>query len=85
MEALAEPTLTAHSSTVPAYEEWPSVPRGPVKDESRHISPIVVDQDRATIGMKRDTSALSMDDIEAAQALEGLRAGNRSWVRVQDI
>lgn len=71
MEAPAEPR---HTSTVPAYEEWPSVPTGPVKAESRHVSPMVVDADRAVIGMKRDTSALSMDDIEAAQALEGLRA-----------
>lgn len=77
MEALAEPTPITHTSTVPAYEEWPSVPRGPVKDEPRHISPIAVDEDRAIIGMKRDTCSLSMDDIEAAQALEGLRAGNR--------
>lgn len=73
MEAPAEPR---HTSTVPSYEEWPSVPTGPVKDESRHVSPMVVDVDRAVIGVKRDTSALSMDDIEAAQALEGLRAGN---------
>ena len=77
MEALAEPTLATPTSAVPAYEEWPSVPRGPVEDELRHVSPIVVDEDPAIIGMKRDTSALSMDDIEAAQALEGLRAGNR--------
>lgn len=65
-----------HTSTVPAYEEWPSVPSHPVKDVSRHESPMAVDSDRATIGMKRDTSALSLDDIEAAQALEGLRAGS---------
>lgn len=79
MEASAQPT---HTSTVPAYEEWPSAPTGLVKDDSRHASPIVVDADRAVIGMKRDTSALSMDDIEAAQALEGLRAGN--WKLLQE-
>ena len=85
MDALAEPILTTHTATVPAYEEWPSVPRGPVKDEPRHISPIVVDEDPAIIGMKRDTGALSMDDIEAAQALEGLRAGNQYLIRVQNL
>lgn len=65
-----------HTSTVPAYEEWPSVPSDPVKDLSRHESPMAVDADCALIEMKRDTSAPSLDDIEAAQALEGLRAGS---------
>lgn len=80
MEASAKP---AHLSSVPAYEEWPSVPSGLVKDEPRHVSPMAVDADRAVIGIKRDTSALSMDDIEAAQALEGLRAGKWNLLRVQ--
>ncbi|MCJ1463689.1 hypothetical protein MMC07_002298 [Pseudocyphellaria aurata] len=68
------PAIPKHSSTVPAYEEWPSVPNGPLKNEPPPVSPMTVDEHGAMMGMKRDTSALSMDDIEAAQALEGLRA-----------
>lgn len=82
MEAPAKPN---HTTTVPAYEEWPSVPSGPLKEECRHVSPMVVDADRALIGMKRDTSALSMDDIEAAQALEGLRSGNWYLLQMQNV
>ena len=66
------------SPAVPAYEEWPSVPAVPlqsmVNDErtlAMDVDELHVNNDRKT----RQTSELSMDDIEAAQALEGLRAG----------
>lgn len=65
---------------IPAYQRWPSVPVAsskPVfKDEqlsAMDIDEVKSNSDRAT----RQTSELSMDDIEAAQALEGLRAGAR--------
>lgn len=49
---------------VPAYEEWPSVPKGPIQS---YYGGGAVSTTGSTI--------LSMEDIEAAQALEGLRAG----------
>lgn len=49
---------------VPAYEEWPSVPKGPIRS---YYGGGAVSSTGSTI--------LSMEDIEAAQALEGLRAG----------
>ena len=65
---------------VPPYQQWPSVPIAPlkpvVKDEqtsTMDIDEVKSNSDRGT----RQTSELSMDDIEAAQALEGLRAGRR--------
>ena len=70
--------------TVPPYEEWPSVPHGPLKNPScdEQLLPdgtnrVTPDAVHAThIPAKKDARALSMDDIEAAQALENLRAGN---------
>lgn len=53
---------------VPAYEEWPSVPAGPVR--SYHGGGAVP---------STGANILSMEDIEAAQALEGLRAGTLSF------
>lgn len=52
---------------VPAYEEWPSVPPGPVRTfyGGGAVS-------------STGANALSIEDIEAAQALEGLRAGTLS-------
>lgn len=52
---------------VPAYEEWPSVPKGPVRSY----------YDGGAVS-STGSSILSMEDIEAAQALEGLRAGTIS-------
>lgn len=52
---------------VPAYEEWPSVPKGPVRS---YYGGAAVPPTGSNI--------LSMEDIEAAQALEGLRAGTIS-------
>lgn len=53
---------------VPAYEEWPLVPEGPVRS---YYGGGAVPSTGANI--------LSMEDIEAAQALEGLRAGTLSF------
>ncbi|KAL8793333.1 MAG: hypothetical protein Q9195_004110 [Heterodermia aff. obscurata] len=78
MEAQAphSPSLPA----VPPYQQWPSVPVAPpkpvIKDEqlsAMDIDEVKSNSDRGT----RQTSELSMDDIEAAQALEGLRADAR--------
>ncbi len=69
MEISAEkPPLDASAdrTKLPAYEEWPSVPKGVVKNFYR-------DGDSMS-----GHSALSIEDIEAAQALEGLRAGTCS-------
>lgn len=43
-----------------------------------HVPPPMMDVDHSTVAddrSRRATSVLSMDDIEAAQALEGLRTG----------
>lgn len=53
---------------VPAHEEWPSVPKGPVRS---YYGGGAVPSTGSNI--------LSMEDIEAAQALEGLRAGILSF------
>lgn len=63
---------------VPPYEEWPSVPTGPLKSprDAESVSAMDVDETENSDGREiRHTSELSMDDIEAAQALEGLRSG----------
>lgn len=52
---------------VPAYEEWPSVPKGLVRS---YYGGGAVPSTGSNI--------LSKEDIEAAQALEGLRAGTLS-------
>lgn len=65
-------------SKVPDYDEWPSVPDRPPQING-HSEPSVAMTQGNTMSPKehdiRSTSVLSMDDIEAAQALEGLRAG----------
>ena len=56
------PTLTSNlapSLTAPPY----------------HNAPSVMDVDKAEDRSRRAASVLSMDDLEAAQALEGLRSG----------
>ena len=61
---------------VPPYEAWPSAPKGSIdvhiQNEKSHVmnlDNVMSPSDRHS----RATSALSMEDIEAAQALEGLR------------
>ena len=65
-------------NAVPQYEAWPSVPTRaiPMQVQATEAAAMEVDNMKATSGRaSRDTSVLSMDDIEAAQALEGLRTG----------
>jgi len=65
-------------ATVPPYEEWPSAPTGPLKHAIHDGEDSAMDIDNVKNGSDRDirqTSELSMDDLEAAQALEGLRSG----------
>lgn len=73
MDAQAE-----HTAPIPPYEQWPSVPQGPLKPLYRDgdVSSMDVDEVNSNSDRNvRQTSELSMDDIEAAQALEGLRSG----------
>lgn len=69
---------TRSPATVPPYEEWPPAPTGPLKHALYDGESAAMDIDDLKNGSDRDvrqTSELSMDDIEAAQALEGLRSG----------
>ena len=63
---------------VPPYEAWPSAPKGPLRVSGEVANPSGMDVDSVaspdTVN-GRATSVLSMDDLEAAQALEGLRTG----------
>ena len=66
---------------VPAYTQWPSAPIAPLRPVSKDEQTSAMDMDEAKSNSDRgtrQTSELSMDDIEAAQALEGLRAGTHS-------
>ena len=67
----------------PAYEEFPSVPLRLTGSPPSSGDANAMDIDshvHLDERGRRDTSVLSMDDIEAAQALEGLRAGkSRLW------
>ena len=63
---------------VPQYEARPSVPSRALPTETQETEFTAMEVDNARIAndrASRDTSVLSMDDIEAAQALEGLRTG----------
>lgn len=82
MEAQAQAQAQhTRSPTLPPYEQWPSVPQSSPGVQARNNDTINIPAEHA-IHIKsqreRDTSLLSMDDIEAAQALEGLRAGKQS-------
>lgn len=61
-------------------QTWPTVPKTTSHNVLSDIASAMevdsggVDSERT----QRATSVLSMDDIEAAQALEGLRTGNKS-------
>lgn len=75
MDAQAE-----HPASVPPYEQWPSVPKGPLKPLYNDGDASSMDVDEVNSNSDRNvrqTSELSMDDIEAAQALEGLRSDTR--------
>lgn len=64
------PSYSAHSSSTPLAASPPS-------SKPQHVSAIM-DTDNAAGAedrSRRATSVLSMDDLEAAQALEGLRTG----------
>ena len=75
-----EAERTHANAPVPPYEAWPSAPKSSLnmyEEDDRNITtetgtPISFDEHN-----KRAASVLSMDDLEAAQALEGLRAGER--------
>lgn len=59
--------------------DWPTVPSTPIGNNIDPNLPTAMEVDgapKAEDRTRRATSVLSMDDIEAAQALEGLRSGN---------
>ena len=65
---------------VPPYEEWPSVPTETLKPSIDDGQTPIMEIDDIKSSDERDskhTSELSMDDLEAAHALEGLRSGLR--------
>jgi hypothetical protein len=73
----------SHVSVEPPETDWPAVPNEPFKvhggvNGSRLD---VVKPPLEESPDSRNTDGLSMDDIAAAQALEGLRAGNESLNR----
>ena len=64
--------------TLLKLREWPAVPSTPFPSNIDPNLPIAMEVDGTASTedrTRRATSVLSMDDIEAAQALEGLRAG----------
>lgn len=70
-----------NGATVPPYEAWPPVPTAPLRLRAEVASSSGMDLDGVASPDTVDgraTSVLSMDDLEAAQALEGLRTGNTS-------
>ena len=80
MEKLQEPQEQQpwEKTPVPPYEAWPSVPKGTIAASVPRERLNVMDLDNMMSPQdqhSRATSALSMDDIEAAHALEGLRTG----------
>ena len=63
---------------VPPYEGWPSVPTEtlePSIDDGQASIMEIDDVKSSDEWDSRHTSELSMDDLEAAHALEGLRSG----------
>ncbi|KAI9878538.1 MAG: hypothetical protein M1830_000592 [Pleopsidium flavum] len=75
MEAQQERPL--QGVTAPKYQDWPAIPSTPFTNNIDPDLATAMDVDRTPNTedrTRRDTSVLSMDDIEAAQALEGLRA-----------
>lgn len=72
-----------YDSPAPPYEQWPSVPGGPLRQilGDDEIAAMILD-DAASKDSRgiRSTCVPSMDDIEAAQALEGLRAGHKAFL-----
>lgn len=72
-----------NGATVPPYEAWPSVPNAPLRLSAEAASSSGMEVDGVASPETVDgraTSVISMDDLEAAQALEGLRTGNTSPV-----
>ena len=77
----AEVQQSSSPTQLPAYEEWPTVPTTPLNARLRdeQHSPMEVDElNRNNNRNVRQTSELSQDDIECAQALEGLKAGTKA-------
>lgn len=82
MEAQQERHL--QGVTVAQSLDWPAVPSTPFANNIDPELTSAMDVDGTPNGedrTRRATSVLSMDDIEAAQALEGLRAGEMSKPR----
>ena len=75
-------TQLSHESVVPAENDWPSVPRETPRAHASNDETTAMNIEEHLLGKSLDgdnTDGLSMDVIAAAQALEGLRAGNESF------
>lgn len=74
---------------IPPYEAWPTVPKGrlgsPLQKDVSHVMDPEDASMRSESRSGRATSELSMDDIEAAHALEGLRTGKSVFVSQQEL
>jgi len=78
MEAQQQQQRPHQDATPVKLHDWPAVPSTPFAsniDPNLSIAMEVDGTPNAEQRTRRATSVLSMDDIEAAQALEGLRAG----------
>jgi hypothetical protein len=74
----AQQSRPVQEITAAQIQSWPSVPTTPLRSSLDIDQVSLMDVDSTASGedrTRRATSVLSMDDIEAAQALEGLRSG----------
>lgn len=82
-------TQLSHDSMVPAENDWPSVPQGTPRAHAGNDETTAMSVDEPLLEKNTDdgnTDGHSMDVIAAAQALEGLRAGNESsphWLNLR--
>ena len=75
-------TQLLHDSMVPAENDWPSVPQETPRAHADNDGTTAMSVDEPLLEKTADSGdndGLSMDVIAAAQALEGLRAGNESF------
>lgn len=82
-------TQLSHGSMVPAENDWPSVPQETPRVYADNDGTTAMSLDEPSLEKNTDsgnTDGLSMDVIAAAQALEGLRAGNelsQHWLNIR--
>ena len=80
VSSLRNTANTANSGKLQTTSTLPAPPSG--YPSTKNVPTSMMDVDNTTVAedrSRRATSVLSMDDIEAAQALEGLRTGMPFW------